>query len=313
MKILFFGTPDIAVPYLEWLINHEDVVGVVTRSDEPKGRGHNIQPPPIKTIALANNIPVFQPVGSWTEPTIDALKNTDADVGVAVAYGRLLPKSVYSIPKLGTFNIHFSLLPKYRGAGPIQWALINGETETGVTAFWIEEGMDSGPICYQKSLPIQSDDQAESLKRKLIPLGVEVLGNVMADLKQGKVTRDVQTGQVILAPQLKKEKGVIKWGSPAQSIVNLIRGVYEWPGATTYFQPKLGDPKQIKIFSAQVLSQDTGKKPGTLVDIKKDEGFVVQAQPGVVLIREVQPEGKKRMPAWAFWQGAHLQLGDQLG
>ncbi len=314
MKVLFFGTPELTVPYLEWLIQNEEVVGVVTRPDEPRGRGMEVQPPPAKTIALAQKIPVLQPKGPWDESIQDALKNFHADVGVAVAYGRILPQPIYSIPKLGTFNIHFSLLPKYRGAAPMQWALINGDSTTGVTAFWIDEKMDSGPILYQASMDIDPKDNARSLKEKLIPLGVKVLGSVMRDLNAGKVLKKEQLGEVFFAPLLTKEMGNINWERPASHIVNLVRGVYEWPGATTYYQPKLGEPKQVKIYSAEIVENTPfSKKAGTIVAVKKEVGFVVQAKPGSVLVKEVQPEGKKRMSAWAFWQGARLQVGDLLG
>ncbi len=313
MKVLYFGTPDVAVPFLEWLIEHEEVVGVVTRPDEPKGRGYSVLPPPVKTLALSKNLPVFQPQGPWNEAAMRPLQDLKADVGVAVAYGRILPRAVYAAPRLGTFNIHFSLLPKYRGAGPMQWALINGEKTTGVTAFWMNDEMDAGPICHQDALDISPNDNAVTLKGRLIQLGVDVMGRVMTDLNKGHVVRNPQGGDVVFAPQLTKETGVIRWDQPAESIVNLIRGVVEWPGASTYFQPKLGEPKQLKIFSAVAIGDDSAKKPGTILGVKKDEGFLIQAQPGCVLIREVQPEGKKRMDAWAFWQGAHLQIGDQLG
>jgi len=313
MKVLFFGTPEVAVPFLEWLSDNEMVTAVITRPDEPQGRGYEVLPPPVKVMAEKKKIPVLQPQGPWTPETINKLEQFKADVGVAVAYGRILPQSVFGLPKLGTFNVHFSLLPKFRGAAPIQRALINGESLTGVTAFWMDEGMDSGPICLQEAQLISPEDNALTLKEKLISLGIKVLSKVMKDLAEGRVVRKVQKGDVIMAPQLKKEDGNIDWNRPAPSIVNLIRGVYEWPGATTFYQPKLGSPKALKIFSAEAREAAPEKKPGLIVDLKKDGGFVVQANPGLVLIKEVQPEGKKKMSAWSFWQGARLQLGDRLG
>jgi methionyl-tRNA formyltransferase len=154
VKTLFFGTPEIAVPFLHWLSQHSNVVGVVCRPDEPVGRGYTLTPPPTKVFAEKKGIPVFQPIGPWTDGTIELLKNLGADIGIVVAYGRILPRSVFSTPTHGCVNIHFSLLPQYRGAAPMQWSLMNGETQTGVSAFWLEEGLDSGPLFHQRSVMI---------------------------------------------------------------------------------------------------------------------------------------------------------------
>ena len=195
MKVLFFGTPQIAIPFLEWLHKNHQVVGVVTKPDEPVGRGHKLTPPPPKIFSLANNLPCLQPEGKWTDDKGLTLRNFGADVGVAVAYGRLMPESVFLAPRLGTINIHFSLLPKYRGAAPIQWSLIKGEKISGVTAFWIVKELDAGPMCAQEEIPIDPTDNALSLKKKLTHLGIRVLGKVMKDLEQGKVVKENQMGE----------------------------------------------------------------------------------------------------------------------
>lgn len=311
VKALFFGTPNVAVPYLNWLIDHTTVVGAVCRPDEKVGRGYKIMPPPIKVLAEQKHIPVFQPEGPWTEDIIQKFQALGADLGIIVAYGRILPRSIFSIPKHGCVNIHFSLLPKYRGAAPMQWALINGETTTGVTSFWLEEGLDSGPIADQSSIPVHPTDDIVSLREKLIALGLTSLETVIKDVSAGKMVREPQNGQETLAPQLKKETGQIRWDAPAASIVNLIRGVREWPGAATSYASKDG-PKLLKIFSAEVADPKAAKDPGKILEAAKT-GFVVGTSQGTVRVKRVQPEGKKEMPSWDFWQGAHLSIGDKLG
>ena len=312
MKVLFFGTPEIAVPFLHWLSQHSDVVGVVCRPDEPVGRGYELTPPPTKVFAAKKGIPVFQPEGPWTDSIVRSFKALDADVGIAVAYGRLLPEPVLSAPKLGCLNIHFSLLPKYRGAAPMQWALIRGEKKTGVTMFWLEKGLDAGPIFRQEEVPIAPDDDATRLEAKLVPLGLRVLQSVMADLENKKITKIPQSGETTTAPILKKENGKIQWDKTADEIVNLVRGVCVWPGAVTSFQGRDGKPKQLKVLRARPIKENGGKSPGTIVDVWKDDGMVVQAGDDSVLLTEVQPEGKKTMAAWAFWQGAGLKIGDKF-
>lgn len=302
MKILFFGTPQIAVPFLQWLTEHEDVIGVVCKPDEPAGRGYELKVPPTKVFAQSKNIPVFQPSGAW--PLLPP-----ADVGIAVAYGRIMPKTVYAAPRLGSLNIHFSLLPKYRGAAPMQWALINGEQETGVTAFWLDDGMDTGAVAKQKKIAIEPSDNAITLREKLVSLGLTVLEETMEDLKKNNIVKEPQQGPPSLAPLLKKETGRIDWAKPAAAIANLVRGVMEWPGAYTNVHQKL-----LKILKVHV---DTVKcaaaNPGEILEADPKKGVAVQTGAGRLYLLDVQPEGKKPMPSWAFWQGAHLKVGDRLG
>lgn len=313
VRILFFGTPTIAVPYLEFLASTETVAGVVCKPDEPAGRGYQLTAPPTKGVALSKQIPVFQPEGPWTDETVERLRSLKADLGVAVAYGRILPESVFRAPRLGTVNIHFSLLPKYRGAAPIQWALIKGEKETGVTVFWLEAGLDTGPIAGQTSVPVDPEDNARTLRDKLVPAGLHVLKDVLKNIASGKIDKHPQQGEPSLAPQLKKEMGHIDWAKPANDIVNLIRGVYEWPGAFTSFRHQ-ETRRNLKILQA-VKKEGGGKilPPGTIVEVEKNKGIVVAAGTDALLLTEVQPEGKKPMAAWAFWLGAHLKVGDRLG
>lgn len=310
MRTLFFGTPELSVPYLEWLCAHTQVVGVICRQDEPVGRGYKITAPPVKDFALSKNLSVFQPEGPWTTEFIDEIKKLNADVGVAVAYGRILPPHLFLAPRHGSLNIHFSLLPKYRGAAPIQWSLINGDSKTGVTAFWLEEGLDSGPICRQSELTIEPADTVLTLRPRLISLGVDVLSQVMGDIEAGRAKRDVQQGDVTLAPPLKKDLGRINWADPARKIANLIRGVCEWPGASTFVTLKEGK-KLLKVHKAEVVDGIRGTV-GAIADVQGKKGFVVATGNGGLLLAEVQPEGKKPMSAWDFWNGARLKIGDLL-
>ncbi|OVE76456.1 methionyl-tRNA formyltransferase [bacterium F11] len=314
MKILFFGTPAIAVPFLAWLHEHQTVVGVVTKKDEPVGRGYKLTPPPVKIFAQENNLPLTQPTGPWTEEKVKQLKDWNADVGVAVAYGRLMPESIFNAPRLATFNIHFSLLPQYRGAAPMQWSLINGDAESGVTAFWIEKGMDSGPICGQTKVKIEPTDNAHTLKQKLIDEGIPLMAEVIKHLSNGKVIKEDQVGEPTLAPQLKKDHGKIDWSQSARTISNLVRGVVEWPGAFTSYSPQGQSSKILKVLEAVVVEEQSNKgKPGEILDILKNQGILVQSGDGVLLIKKVQPEGKKAMLAEDFWRGAHLSIGDRFG
>jgi methionyl-tRNA formyltransferase len=312
LKVLFFGTPQVAVPFLEWLTAHATVVGVVCRPDEPVGRGLTVTPPPAKVAAGRTAIPVFQPSGPWTDERVAELAALQADIGIIVAYGRILPRPVFMAPRMGSINLHFSLLPKYRGAAPIQWSLIRGETRTGVTAFWLEEGLDSGPIFHQAETGVDPTDNVSSLREKLVKLGIGVLDRVMTDAAAGRLIRRPQEGTPTLAPQLKKEDGRISWQSPARDIVNLVRGVAEWPGATTTYRPDGGPAKALKIFRASLSPGCSEGKTGAIVGAA-DGGIIVMAGDGGVRLEEVQPEGKRPMPAWSFWQGARLKMGDKLG
>ncbi|MBN1622184.1 MAG: methionyl-tRNA formyltransferase [Endomicrobiales bacterium] len=312
MKVLFFGTPQIAVPYLEELLNSEEVVGVVTQPDKPKDRGHQLHEPPVKECAKKRGIPVFQ-AEKFTEEAVDKLKTLNPEVGVVISYGRIIPEKVFKIPVFGCFNIHFSILPKYRGAGPIQWSLINGEKETGITTFWIEKTLDSGPILVQKILSIEDTDDSVTLKRKLIPLGIKAMQETLSFVKQNKCKGEPQKGEPTFAPSLKKEDGRIDWAKSASEIHNLIRGTKPWPGAYTTIKEGNQKGKLIKILKAYLISDSCKNESasiGQIADIVKNKGFVVRCGKGSLLIEEVHLENKKPMPAWAFLQGFRLKAGD---
>ncbi len=311
LKVLFFGTPQVAVPFLQRSLERANVVGVVCRPDEPVGRGLTLTPPPTKVLALQRNISVFQPVGPWTPDFLASLRALNADLGVIVAYGRILPRDVFMAPAQGSINIHFSLLPKYRGAAPMQWSLISGEERTGVTAFWLEEGLDSGPICRQAETAVAETDNAVSLREKLISVGLDVLDQVLADAAAGAARREDQSGTPTLAPQLKKEDGRLDWGRSARDIVNLIRGVVEWPGAVTTFRSDGTVEKKLKVLRASAVPGRN--KPAGEILSADAAGILVQASDAAVRLEEVQPEGKKAMNAWSFWQGARIKPGEKLG
>jgi methionyl-tRNA formyltransferase len=304
MRTIFLGTPAIAVPFLERLKEKTTVAGVITSPDQPAGRGYEIKAPEVKVAAQKLSIPVLQPETLKNKTVVDQIAVLNAEVGIVVAYGKLLPKDVLKIPKHGFLNVHFSLLPKYRGAAPIQWALINGEKETGVTLFWLDEGMDTGPICLQKKIAIQPEDDAESLRNKLVGLGVTALDEVLELIEKGEIPKTPQAGVPSKAALLKKEDSRLDWSKPAESLWNQIRGMTPWPGT------KVGG---LKILKARPYFENKEAQPGTVIDLVTDEGPVVKCGQHSLALLEVQPEGKKPMSAWSWWQGARLKIGDKIG
>ena len=312
MKAIFMGTPELAVPFLELLRTKAEIPLVVTNPDEPSGRGYEFHAPPVKQAAERLGLPVWQPTTLRDSAAASRLAALEADIGIVVAYGKLLPKDILGIPRLGFLNVHFSLLPTYRGAAPIQWALINGEARTGVTLFWLDEGMDTGPLLAQEALDI-GDDDAESLRRRLVALGAEVLASALQRLEAGEVIRRPQEGASSQAPPLKKEDGRIDWNKSAASIVQLIRGTTPWPGAYTVAAMPGGRNLRVKITRATALPDDHAGAPGEIRRVESGLGFDVKCHEGLLRVEEVQPEGKKAMPAWSFWQGARLKMGDKIG
>lgn len=311
MRILFFGTPAISARFLKALLASEQVAGVVTMPDKQRGRGHKVQPPEVKIVAQENNIPVFQPE-KFNDDDIKQLESLKPDVGVVVSYGKLIPQRIFTIPSYGCFNVHFSLLPKYRGAAPMQWALINGETITGVTTFWLEETLDSGPILIQKTIPIDAKDDAPALEQKLTDLGITAVKETLECISAGTCTGKIQKGAPTYAPILKKEMGKIDWSLPSERIVNLIRGTKSWPGAYSKIESGALSGVTIKFLSARVFDQDTTAAPGEIKEIVKGKGFVVSCGKGAVLVEEIHPENKKAVSAWPFLQSGQLKIGDKF-
>lgn len=307
-KIVFMGTPAYAVPTLSALHrSRHEIARVVTQPDRPKGRGRRVSPPPVKTTALAFGYPVDQPQKIKTDAFVDSLARLEPDIFVVVAYGRILPKSILAVPSIGCVNVHASLLPKYRGAAPIQWALIKGETETGVTTILMDEGMDTGDILLSAREPIEAADSTASLHDRLADLGAQVLIATLDRLAEGTLTPTPQDHRLATtAPMLKKDDGRIDWTLSASAITSFIRGMNPWPGAFTF-----NEGKRLKFYRAEALASDTDAAPGTVLPGFADE-LRVAAGSGALSIREIQGESGKRLPADAFLRGHPLPTGTLL-
>lgn len=309
MRIVFMGTPDFAVPSLEALLRSgEEVVGVVTQPDRPKGRGQMLVPPPVKVVAERAGIPVVQPLKIRTPDFVEILAGWKPDVIAVAAFGRILHAPILNLPPLGCINVHGSLLPKYRGAAPIQWALINGETETGITTMLMDEGMDTGPILLQAKVPILPDDTTATLAPRLAKLGAELLVQTIAGLKVGTITPIPQDhSQATMAPLLKKEDGVIDWTMSATVLVNRIRGLSPWPGAYTF-----RGADRWMIWKAVAVPEPTAAQPGTVVAVTK-QSIKVATGEGVLELLELQTANSKRMTVGQYVAGHRLCVGERLG
>jgi len=308
LNTIFLGTPDVAVPFLKVLAEKSRLLGVVTMPDQPVGRGYELACPPVKNAALGLGVPVLQPAALRAPAVEEALRRWGAaDLGVAVAYGKIIPLNIFSYPRLGMLNVHFSLLPKYRGAAPVQWALIRGERRTGVSLFQIEEALDSGPIYLQAGEDIRTEDNSLTLRARLVEIGVRLLEDALSLFERGECFPKKQEGEPSLAPSLRKVDGLIHWNlRSAEDVINLIRGTYEWPSAYTFFRGQM-----LKIREAGV-ARGNGGEPGEIVGLEKGQGFLVRCAKEALLVRRVQPEGKKEMGAMDFWNGARLKLGDRF-
>lgn len=307
-RILFFGTPAFAVPTLTALFAHgERIVGVVTQPDRPKGRGLVLAPSPVKELALGRGVPVFQPV-KLKDPALHAeLAALKPDLAVVVAYGRILPAAVINIPTLGTINVHGSILPRLRGAAPIQWAIIRGEVETGITIMQMDEGLDTGDMLLIEKIPITDTDTAGTLAEKLAQVGANALCAALDRLRAGTLPPKKQDDALAtLAPPLKKEDGIIDWSQPASTISCLMRGLDPWPGTTT----SLGG-KRARLFSPKVVVHEVRETPGTIVRTGAD-GLLIATGQHYLLIGEVQLEGSRRMPLETFLRGHAIPIGLRL-
>ncbi|MCR5609756.1 MAG: methionyl-tRNA formyltransferase [Lachnospiraceae bacterium] len=322
MKVLFMGTPDFAVPTLEALVKSEhEVVSVVTQPDKPKGRGKEIQFTPVKECAVKYNIPVLQPVKVKEEAFLDELTKIDFDTIVVVAFGQILPKRLLDMPKYGCINVHSSLLPAYRGAAPIQWAVVYGETKSGVTTMFMDEGLDTGDILLQKEIELDKEETGGSLHYKLSVIGADLLIETLKEIENGTVKRIKQDeSKSNYVGMIDKKTGAIDFNEDAVVIERLIRGLNPWPSAFA----KL-DNKTIKIWKANVITLDDLKdmnftqmsdniekmENGTVVAVSKDS-FVVKTGRDFLECIEVQLEGKKRMDASDFLRGYKLETGNML-
>jgi len=310
MNIVFMGTPEFAIPSFQALLESvHQVVGVVTVPDKPTGRGLKITPSPVKQLALDYNLPLLQPEKLTDEDFIRQLSALKADLFVLVAF-RILPEAVFTMPPRGTVNLHASLLPRYRGAAPINWALINGETETGITIFFIKKEIDTGNIILQEKVEILPEDNFGSLHNKLMTIGAEVLMEAIDLIEANEAPSLPQTGEVTKAPRITKEICRINWDNPALSIHNLVRGLSPCPGAFTMLDNRL-----LKIFTTQYVNQPTTLtvKPGTIIEISQKTGLIsVVTGDGTLAIQELQLAGKKCMCTSEFLKGCRLKVGDQF-
>lgn len=297
MKIIFFGTPDFAIPSLKILIeNNYDIVAVVTVPDKAKGRGLKLEPSPIKKFALENNLRVLQPEKLKDQDFQNELRDLNPELGIVVAY-RILPVEVFTIPKYGTFNLHASLLPKYRGAAPIQWALINGEKITGVTTFFLQEKVDTGNIILQREVLIDEEDNFQTLHDKLAKVGAELVLETVKRIEEKNYQVQPQNDlEATLAPKITKELCRINWNQKAYNIHNLVRGLSPIPGAFTLLGNKI-----FKIYRTKVLDKDASQQPGKI--IIEDDSLLVNTNDKLISILEIQPESKKRMSSKEFLLG----------
>ena len=307
LRIVFMGTPEFACPTLRTLIERgEQVVAVVTQPDRPKGRGQQTLPPPVKVLAELHGIPVLQPVKVRHPDAIEEIRALKPDLIVVIAFGQILPKALLDIPGSGCINVHASLLPRYRGAAPLNWCIINGETETGVTTMLMDVGLDTGDMLLKRVTPIDPDEDTSSLHDRLSGIGAELLAETI-DLAARGLLEPIKQDDALTcyAPMLKKEDGLIDWGKDAPGIKNLVRGMTPWPGAFSYLDDKL-----LKVFRVQCTS-GTGA-PGEVLAAGRD-GIEVACGEGSVIIHELQLEGKKRLPAAEFLAGCKLEPGALLG
>ena len=304
MRIIFFGTPEFAVPSLQALIESgEGLIAVVTQPDKLKGRGHKLSQPPVKEAALSRGIPVMQPSGVRTPAFFDELAKLAPDIIVVVAYGRIIPPALLKLPPFGCVNVHASLLPAYRGAAPIQWALINGDEKTGITTMLMNEGLDTGDILLREEVAIHQEDNAYTLGRRLSLVGASLLVKTINGIENKMIIPVPQSGEASYAPPLKKENGKINWLLSAREISNLIRGTFPWPGAYCYLHGE-----KIHIMQARVIHENHAGIAGCIEKIGDGE-ILVSTGKGILAVTGVKPEGKKIMSASAFIHGRHVKEG----
>ena len=309
LKTVFFGTPDIAVPFLELTRELTDLQLAVTQADKPRGRGMEVSPCPVKARALELGVPVLSP--EKLKDSFDQIAAVPFDLGIVVAYGKIFRPNFLALPKLGLINVHFSLLPHLRGAAPVQQALIQGYTKTGVSTFWIREGMDDGPLFLQKETDILPQDNARTLFEKLVPLGLEALKETLTRAQNGDLPKIPQTGEPTLAPMIDKEDALLRPAElDAVTLHNKVRGLACGP------KPKVPFTHNGKTEWLQAVRTEPGEskpgEPGTVLRIERNQGILVKCKEGSLWLCEVHPAGKKPMPAEAFANGRGVKPGDKV-
>ena len=309
MKAIFMGTPEFAIPSFEALYESDfEIALVVTQPDRPKGRGKKLSSPPVKLVALEHNIEVFQPERIKDREAIEKIKQVKPDLIIVVAFGQILPKEILELPRYGCINVHASLLPKYRGAAPINFAIINGEKKTGVTTMYMEEGLDTGDMLLKNEVEITPEDTASTLHDKLAIAGKKTLADTLKAIINTELVPEKQDDSISsYAPIMTKELGKINWDRSAEAISNLVRGTDPWPSAYTLY-----DSAVLKLFAPVVLDKQSKEKPGTIIAVSS-EGIDIASADYIVRIKEIQISGKKRMPVGEFLKGNVLEIGKVLG
>ena len=313
MRVVFLGTPEFAIPSLKSLVRSgHDVVGVFTQPDRPKGRGNRLSESPVKIAASELGLAVHQPERIRRPDIVNQLRSLNAELMVVVGYGQIIPQTIIDLPRYGILNVHASLLPKYRGAAPIQWAIANGETETGVTIMQIDAGLDTGDMLLKAAVDIGPDETAPELGARLAPLGAELLSQTIDQLQIGRISREKQNdAEATYAPMLKKEDGRIDWHRPATQIYCRLRGFTPWPGAYTSFRGQVLHIVEAKPVQKPGTFSRTGE-PG-LLRIEKRRLFAECGENSELELLELQPAGKKRMRADAFLNGHNVSENEKLG
>ena len=309
MRIVFMGTPDFAVGTLEALIEAgHDIAGVVTQPDKPKGRGKNLMAPPVKQAAIARGLAVYQPKKVRDPEFIQILRKLEPQIIVVVAFGQIIPQEILELAPFGCINVHGSLLPKYRGAAPIQWAVIDGEKESGVTIMKMDAGLDTGDMISKEIVPLEDKETGGSLFDKLAKAGARLCVQTLPSIENETAVYEKQPEEspTAYASMIDKKMGCIQWEEKAKTIEQLIRGLNPWPSAYTYLQGKT-----LKIWEADVLSEESGKEPGEVVRTDKT-GLYIQTGDKVLCVKDLQLEGKKRMEAGAFLRGYEIPEGTRL-
>ena len=308
LRVVFFGTPQFALPIVRMLHEHEELVAVVTQKDRPRGRGRKLAPPPVKEWAEGAGVECVQPERLKDDEFVSWLESKKPDVICVAAYGKIIPKEILELPELGCINVHASLLPRWRGAAPVNWAIIAGDEMTGITIMQMDEGLDTGPILLQVETGIEPHERAGELSQRLAELGAKALHEALQRLKRGELEPKPQPEEgATYAPPITKEMAKIDWTKPARDIVNLVRGLHPSPCAYT-----LVGGKRLKVHRARIESEDSGgAPPGTVISAERS--IVVAAGEGAVELTEVQFEGKRAMSAEEFLRGQRIGAGIRLG
>ena len=311
MRLVFFGSPSVAVPFLETCVsaNGWETVAVVAQPDREAGRGMKVRSPAVADAAKRLNLSLRQPASAVE--LLSVVEEFQPDLCIVVAYGRILKPETLAAAKLGYLNVHFSLLPLYRGAAPVQWSLINGEQKSGVTLFWLDPGMDTGPIQCREQTHVSADEDALELFGRLKTLGQESLKKALGDIRAGNVVREPQEGESSLAPKIKPDFGRISFNMPAAAVHNRVRGLRAGPGCFLSLKLEGDRVLRLKVLKTELESEEVGP-PGTVLRVEANKGILVQLNPGRLWFREVQPEGKKQQSSVDFLNGLRLGAGDRL-